>query len=156
VGLEEASATLKAQIDMCSSEGDDKFVFSQAQRYLIDSYKRRRETMLEKVGSRAKKAPILINNKMYKAIIFIPDEEVGNAESEKLYRDYPDMDFVVALYPKNRALSFRASESSTTDVSVIAASLGGGGHEKAAGASLSTDDFIKWLRVYYDYKDEQE
>lgn len=75
----------------------------------------------------------------------VMQSEVGNA----LLGKYPDADFACVWYETHdtalgamvRRLSFR-SEDSRTDVSAIAAILGGGGHRNAAGATVYTGETL--------------
>ena len=88
------------------------------------------------------------------ALVILP-ENFGNDIMEAIYTSKEQkVDVVIGLYPSTRSLSFRRSYNCSIDVSKIAANYGGGGHTAAAGATLNSDTFIRFLNYYYKLLDK--
>jgi oligoribonuclease NrnB/cAMP/cGMP phosphodiesterase (DHH superfamily) len=60
----------------------------------------------------------------------------------------PKLDYLILYYPESCMLSFRTNRDDV-DVSVIAESMNGGGHAKAAGCTCSRESFYSVLKNYY-------
>lgn len=87
----------------------------------------------------------------FKVAAIIPSQHFGTYELGALY-ETPGFtgDFVLGLYPMTRSISFRASPKSDIDLSGIAKRFGGGGHPRAAAAKLTSNQFLKILRKFYE------
>lgn len=89
------------------------------------------------------------------ALVVLPDN-FGNDIMEAIYTSKDQkVDVVIGLYPATRSLSFRRAYYSSIDVSKIASIYGGGGHAAAAGATLDSESFIRFLKYYYDLLDKK-
>lgn len=67
-----------------------------------------------------------------------------------LFKQYGNIfDVMVIMFPTSKSLSFRTAKDNI-DVSKMAAVYGGGGHAKAAGCRLETEDFMSFMAEYYN------
>lgn len=71
--------------------------------------------------------------------------EAGNV----LAKNNPHLDLIALLNLGSQRMSFRTAHKGV-DVSVLAKSYGGGGHQPAAGATLSKDTFQKYVADVFD------
>jgi Predicted phosphohydrolase (DHH superfamily) len=115
---------------MCERlETADKFEFNELETMLIESQeKRAREYMIKK-----EKEIFKINYLDKKAVAVYADRH-KSILGHHLAKKNPDCDYVIVINPSG-GISFR-SEKEDADLTKVAATLGGGGHKKASGASF--------------------
>lgn len=85
----------------------------------------------------------------YKLALIILGEKFVNDLMEAVYLEHDDVDIVVGIIPSSQQLSFRTNKDNI-DVSNFAKKFGGGGHKSAAGARIKdSNEFFKWLTLFY-------
>lgn len=77
--------------------------------------------------------------------------EVGN----ELGKEYPHLDYIVILNMGGKRISFRTIHDDI-DVSEIAGQLGGGGHQKASGCSLTDEAYKQFVIDTFQLEPIQE
>lgn len=82
----------------------------------------------------------------YAGVVFAESyhSELGN----QLGKEYPHLDYIAILNIGGRRMGFRTIHDHV-DVSEVAGSFGGGGHEKAAGCSLTEEAYKQFVAKTY-------
>ena len=80
----------------------------------------------------------------------ISQSEYDNAIIESFYSEYNFVERWVILYPSSKTISFRTNRDDVNVARYATRVYGGGGHAKASGARLSTEDFMHVLDFYYN------
>ena len=80
----------------------------------------------------------------------ISQSEYDNAIIESFYSKYNFVERWVILYPSSKTISFRTNRDDVNVARYASRIYDGGGHAKASGARLSTEDFMHVLDFYYN------
>ncbi len=107
---------------------NDKFIYGEKEKYLIKLEQDKLNNYLEQ----KLKEMFIVKIDNYKVGLVYAEKyrsQLGNIICEK----YPDLDYAVIINI-SKSISFRGKDK--VDLSVIAGSLGGGGHKNASGAPL--------------------
>lgn len=118
---------------------------------VIDAYKDRREKAIERALRRA----VFCDFTEYHIAMITLEYAFSNEIMECLYLDNPDVDFVLGMYTTSRTVSFRSNKKDLNLSRLATRMFNGGGHTQAAGAKLSSEEYIKLLSRYYDLLDKK-
>lgn len=131
--------------------GDKPFALNFADTKIVSTIKQIRSNSIESAKKGAKYISFSVKGETYKVSCVPVSAEYGTAEMTAIYEDSRfNADFVVGLYVTTKSLSFRASPNAAINLGLIAKAMGGGGHPSAAGVKLSSEEFLEFLRRYYD------
>ena len=117
----------------------DTFFFDEFEQKLLEMEEKKIERYIRR------KRRELVQTKIddyYAGIVYaeLYHSELGN----ELGKEYPHLDYIVILNIGGKRMGFRTIHDDV-DVSVIAGNYGGGGHEKASGASLGNDAYERFV-----------
>lgn len=96
------------------------------------------------------KARVIEHKKGVKIALFICENNYSNSAAEYIYNNY-DIDIVIPIYPASSKIGLRTKRDDL-DLGKIARDVfgsSGGGHPKAAGATVESSEFVKLLNIYY-------
>ena len=139
----------KALDEICKCVSPENFVFTNEMQTIINNYKERRERTLAKMVEDVGFTTLAD----YRIALIIPDSKFFNESLEIIYNTY-DVEIVMGLNPKTKTVSFRTDKDDVNVARFAKRLFNGGGHRTAAGAHLNTEDFIKYLKLYYESVDE--
>ena len=136
---------------LIDSLGDRPFAINFADTKIVSTIKQIRANNIESAKKDARYISFSVKGETYKVSCVPVSAEYGTAEMTAIYEDSRfNGDFVVGLYVTTKSLSFRASPNSAINLGLIAKAMGGGGHPSAAGVKLPSEEFLEFLRKYYD------
>ena len=138
-------------VKLIDTLGEKPFALNFADTKIVSTIKQIRANNIESAKKDARYISFSVNGDTYKVSCAIVSADYGTAEMTAIYEDPQfDADFVVGLYVSTKSLSFRASPKASINLGLIAKAMGGGGHPSAAGVKLSSEEFLEFLRRYYD------
>ena len=143
--------TIDHYVKLINSLDYRKFRLTFADDKIVETVKQIRANNIESAKKSAKYISFHVNGETYKVVSTVVSVDYGTAEMTAIYEDSRfNGDFVVGLYTSTKSLSFRASPNASINLGLIAKAMGGGGHPSAAGVKLSSEEFLEFLRRYYD------
>ncbi|WP_138417219.1 DHH family phosphoesterase [Aquibacillus sediminis] len=118
---------------------DEHFEFDTFEKQILEM----EEQKIERYINRKKRqvTQVELNNK-YAGVVYAESyhSELGN----ELGKEYPHLDYIVILNISGKRMGFRTIHDDV-DVSEIAGYYGGGGHEKASGATMTDEAFKQFV-----------
>lgn len=138
-------------VKLIDTLGDRKFTLNFEDGKIVEIIKQIRANSIESAKRDTKYISLHVNGETYKVSCSVVSADYGTAEMTAVYEDPRfNGDFAVGLYMSTKSLSFRGSPNSPINLGLIAKAMGGGGHPSAAGVKLSSEEFLEFLRKYYD------
>ena len=114
--------------------------------FIYDIEKRKEESYLKSLKSKVHVAMY----KGFKVAAFFNDDIYVNSGMEWVYNTYEGLDIVCAFYPNNRQISLRTKRGDLNLGIYCKNNFSGGGHPKAAGATVCKETFFEFINLYYD------
>ena len=119
---------------------------------IIQNYIKDRNDVLNKIMENV----VITDFCEYKMALMFPDSKYFNESMTAVYEVHKDVDIVCGLLPEKREVSLRSNRTDLNLGRLANRLYEGGGHPQAAGAHLSTEDFIELLSQYYYGRDIEE
>ncbi|QST02289.1 hypothetical protein IMZ31_22820 (plasmid) [Pontibacillus sp. ALD_SL1] len=118
---------------------DEHMFFTKEESLLLESEKKRIAAYTDEKRKQLVKQEMLIGGTVYRVGILFAEQyisEIGHA----IAKENKDLHFVVLINMGEKKLSFR-TEKELVNLNEVAGTYGGGGHPKAAGASITMSAF---------------
>ena len=151
LNLETAVSFLTSMIE----EDQDSFLIKDIVDTIYTKYKLNENTAVSKLLTEPGKIKF-VDKYGYKLALIILGDSYVNELMEAVYKVFENVDIVVGIFPTSQQISFRTNKENI-DVSEFAKKFGGGGHKTAAGARIKdSNEFFKWLELFYKEESEEE